>query len=274
MTMKPKELTLAAALAVALVATTVAVPALVEARPAYAVPVHEGGEDASFASPGSQDWDAAPAATLHMSSAESGLPNASSTSVEQVDLQAVTTDERLYLKLSWADATRDTSTSDVREFADAVAVQLPVNESARPPIAMGGASNRVNVWFWRADGTSQELLAGGAGSTTPLDDTVSNASRYENGTWEVVLSRDLESSATNRTAIPDDQDLDVAVAVWNGSNGERSGVKAASSWHYLALGGGPQGPPYELLLWAVAGAAIVVTTLVTVEGVRRTRGES
>ena len=80
--MTRKELTLAAALAVALVATTVAVPAMVDARPAYAVPVHEGGEDASFASPGSEDWDAAPAATLHMSSAESGLPNASSTSVE------------------------------------------------------------------------------------------------------------------------------------------------------------------------------------------------
>ena len=272
--MKNRELTLAAALAVALVATTVAVPAMVDARPAYAVPVHDAETSASLDDPASEDWDAAPAATLHMSSAESGLPNASSTSVEQVDLQAARSNGQLYLKLSWADATRDTSTTDVRQFADAVAVQLPVNESARPPIAMGGASNRVNVWFWRADGTSQELLAGGAGTTTPLDDTVSNASRYENGTWEVVLSRDLESSATNRTAIPDDQDLDVAVAVWNGSNGERSGVKAASSWHYLALGGGPQGPPYELLLWAVAGAAIVVTTLVTVEGVRRTRGEA
>ena len=272
--MRSRELTLAAALTVALVATTVAVPALVEARPAFAVPVHEGGDDATFDSPGSEDWDEAPAATLHLSSAESGLPNASSTSVEEVDLQAVRADERLYLKLSWADATRDTSTAEVREFADAVAVQLPVNESARPPITMGAADNPVNVWFWRADGTHEELLAGGAGTTSPMGGTLENASRYENGTWEVVLSRDTAGEGANRTAIPGEEDLDVAVAVWNGSNGERSGHKAASDWYYLELSGGPQGPPYELLLWAVAGAAIVITTLVTVEGVRRTRGEA
>jgi complex iron-sulfur molybdoenzyme family reductase subunit gamma len=53
---------------------------------------------------------------------------------------------------------------------------------------------------------------------------------------------------------------------------ERSGRKGASDWYYLALGPGPQGPPYEAILWAVAGIGIVATTLVTIEGIRRTRG--
>ncbi|WP_336002664.1 ethylbenzene dehydrogenase-related protein [Halorientalis halophila] len=272
--MKSKELALAAVLAVALVAATLALPAVVDARPAFAVPVHEDEGEGTYRDPASGDWSEAPAATLEMASAPSGLPNASSTTVEEAKLQAVRTDERLFLKLSWADATNDTETGDVGAFADAAAIQLPVDESARPPIAMGGADNPVNVWFWRADATQQELLAGGAGTTTPMNGTVATESRYVDGQREVVFSRDLDASGANRTSVPADEDLDVAIAVWNGSADERSGHKAASDWYYLALGAGPQGPPYELLLWVIAGLAIVFTTLVTIEGVRRTRGDS
>ena len=89
----------------------------------------------------------------------------------------------------------------------------------------------------------------------------------------MVLSRSLDASTGNRTAIPSDADMDVALAVWNGSNMERSGQKSVSEWHYLALGPGPQGPPYQTILWIIAGLAIVGSALVTIEGVRRTRGD-
>ncbi|MEF8937371.1 MAG: ethylbenzene dehydrogenase-related protein, partial [Halovenus sp.] len=174
----------------------------------------------------------------------------------------------------WADPTGDTSTDSLRTFADAAAVQLPTDTDSRPPIAMGGSDNPVNVWYWTGDGRSEELLAGGPGSTSDLEGSeLATDARHSDGRWQVVLSRPLDSSGGDRVSIPDDSDLDVAVAVWNGSNMERSGQKSASSWYYLALDSDTGEPPYQTILWAIAGIAIVASALITIEGVRRTRGE-
>jgi complex iron-sulfur molybdoenzyme family reductase subunit gamma len=272
--MKRKEILLAGVLAVGIVATAAVVPMVTEARPAFEIPVEQAGEDNDLARANGQDWATVPAATVHLESAGAAVPNADDTTIEQVKVAAARTDERLYLRLSWADATRDTSTDEIRAFADAVAVQIPRDADERPPIAMGSTDNMVNVWYWGGDRGAEELLAGGPGTTTRLDNAgvTSNAS-YSDGRWRVAVSRPLTTDAENRTAIPKNSDMDLALAVWNGSNSERSGQKAVSEWYYLALGPGPAGPPYEALLWAVAGIGIVITTLVTIEGVRRTRGE-
>jgi complex iron-sulfur molybdoenzyme family reductase subunit gamma len=270
-----RELTVVAVVAVALLAGTVLLPAVVSARPAFAIPVHyaTGSDAGTLQQPTGAGWAEAPAVTVPLASAASGVPAADNTSVERLNVEAARTNDRLYLRLSWADATRDTSNERIKAFADAAAVQLPVNTSARPPIAMGGADNPVNVWYWSAGSGGQELLAGGPGSTTTFDtQTVLTNRSYSDGRWTVVLSRPLGADGANRTAVPSNQDVDVAFATWNGSNMERSGRKGASDWYYLALGPGPQGPPYEAILWAVAGIGIVATTLVTIEGIRRTRG--
>jgi DMSO reductase family type II enzyme heme b subunit len=267
-----RSLSLAVAFALVILAIAAVGPTVTDARPAFEIPVTEATEGDDLGTADAAAWDEVPAATVSLSSAGAAVPAADDTTIERASIEAATTDERLYLRLSWADATRDRSTSSVRTFADAVAVQLPANESVRPPIAMGGTNNQVNVWYWSADDSTEELLAGGAGSTTRFDDSrVASDASYSDGRWRVVLTRSLEGG-TNRTTVPSDADLDVALAVWNGSNMERSGQKAASSWYYLALGPGPAGPPLETLLWAIAGLAIVGSILVTVEGVRRTRG--
>ncbi|MFC6941151.1 ethylbenzene dehydrogenase-related protein [Salinirubellus sp. GCM10025818] len=268
------DLLLAGAFAALLLAVATVGPTVVDARPAYEIPVERGTEAEGFGSATADPWTEVPAATVSLSAAGASVPAADDVTVEETKLQAVRTDRRLYLRLSWADATVDRSTNATRAFADAVAVQVPANASARPPIAMGSAGNPVNVWYWSADDTTEELLAGGPGSTTRFDPgTVTTDATRADGRWHVVLSRPLDAPNANRTAIPDDADMDVALAVWNGSNAERSGKKSVSEWHYLALGPGPQGPPYQTILWIVAGLAIVGSALVTIEGVRRTRGE-
>ncbi|QCC47341.1 ethylbenzene dehydrogenase-related protein [Halobellus limi] len=272
--MDRRPLLLAAVLALAVVATTVAVPAMVSARPAYEIPVTAADDPDSLDSAEGEAWTEVPAAGVPLSSAGAAVPGGDDTTVENVRVASARTDERLYVRLSWEDGTRDTGADDVREFPDAVAVQLPANESARPPITMGSTDNPVNVWYWNGANASQELLAGGPGTTTTLTDSeLRTAATYDGGRWRVVFSRPLAGASENRTTITGTRDVDVAVAVWNGSNMERSGQKATSEWYYLALGPGPQGPPYEAILWTVAGVAIVLTTLVTIEGVRRTRGE-
>ncbi|MFT4922380.1 MAG: DMSO reductase family type II enzyme heme b subunit [Haloarculaceae archaeon] len=269
-----RELVLAGTFAVVLLAATAAAPMIGDARPAFEIPVTQASEDADLGNVSAQTWTEIPAATLSLSSAGASVPAADDTTVERATLAAAQTDEQLYLRLSWGDKTRDRSTSSLRLFADAVAVQLPTNTSVRPPIAMGSPNNPVNVWYWSAANSTEELIAGGPGSTTPFDQTqVATDATYSDGRWHVVVSRSLDAPGTNRTTIPGDADMDLAVAVWNGSNMERSGQKSASDWHYLALGPGPQGPPYETILWVIAGLGIVVSALVTVEGVRRTRGE-
>lgn len=271
---RSRELAMAGALALLVVAVAAMAPVLVDARPAYEIPVDERSDAAGLDAPESERWEQVPAATVPLSSAGANVPGGDDTTVERARVEVARTNERLFVRVSWQDPTADRNDTGIREFGDAVAVQLPVNESARPPIAMGSTTNQVNVWYWSASAGTEELLAGGPGSTTEFQEAAvaANATR-EDGRWNVVFSRPLETDRANATAISGEADVDVAVAVWNGSNMERSGQKATSEWYYLALGPDAGGPPYEVILWAVAGIGIVFTTLVTVEGVRRTRGD-
>ncbi|MFC7045727.1 ethylbenzene dehydrogenase-related protein [Halobacteriaceae archaeon GCM10025711] len=263
--------TLGVALATALVVLAALAPTFVAARPANQIPVETVSANANMTDPTADEWTQVPTATVPLASAPSTVPNANQTSVESVNVQAARSESRLYLQLSWADDSQNRNASDPRAFADAVAVQFPVNTSNRPAIAMGSPTNLVNVWYWSADGTGQELLAGGPGTTTDFAQPAVNASQtYRNGRWHVVLARDLQPGGENRTAIPDEQDVDVAFAVWNGQNMERSGQKAVSEWYTFPFGPGPAGPPFETLLWVVAGAAIVFVVGVTITAVRRT----
>lgn len=267
-------LALALVMALLVVGSAAAVPMLVDARPAYEIPVQYQTTDGDLADADGASWQTVPAAGVDLSSAGAAVPNGDDSTVESIRVEVARTNDRLYVRLSWADATRDTSTDSLRAFADGVALQLPVNETERPPIAMGSKENRVNVWYWSAAGHSQALHAGGPGTTTQLQDVeLASDATYDDGRWNVVFSRPLATEQANVTDISTEEDVDVALAVWNGSNMERSGQKSTSEWYYLDIGPDTGGPPYEAILWAVAALAIVFTTLITVEGVRRTRGD-
>ncbi|WP_123537445.1 ethylbenzene dehydrogenase-related protein [Halosimplex salinum] len=268
-------------LALAVVTVAAVAPTLVAARPANEIPVEEDPPDAeALAEPAGDAWGRVPAADVALASAESSVPNAEDTSVEAVTVRAAQTDGSLFVRLSWDDATADAftpgaenRTPDVTTFWDAAAIQLPANTSAHPGIAMGSDRTMVNVWYWSAPNTSQELLAGGPGTTTPVGDpAVQTSASYEDGTWHVVFERTLQvdDAGENRTTIEGERDVDVALAVWNGSNAERSGQKAVSEWQYFPLGPGAEGPPYATILWIVAGLAIAVVIVATVLGVQRT----
>ncbi|MFB6183632.1 MAG: ethylbenzene dehydrogenase-related protein [Haloarculaceae archaeon] len=259
-------------LLVLLVFATAVVPVLVSARPANEIPIADyEGTTARLSNPTADAWSDVPAVDVALSSAPSGLPDASDTSVSTVDVQAAHDGESIYLRLHWTDHTADENVTGPREFADAVAVQVPANTSQHPAIAMGSTRTPVNVWYWNADTGIEELLAGGPGSVTRFDSTAisANVVRTDDG-WTMVYSRPLRADADGRTDVAMEHDLDVAFAVWNGSNMERSGRKAVSEWYHLPTGPQPSGPAYESLLWAVAGLAIVVVVAATILAIRRT----
>jgi DMSO reductase family type II enzyme heme b subunit len=269
-----RELVVAAALALAVVAATAAFPAAVDARAAYEIPVEGQSSAGDLAEPTGDAWESVETVTVPMSSTGAAVPGGADTTVESVSVEAARTDERLYLRLSWSDPTANESTDSLRAFADAAAVQFPVSSESQPPIAMGSTDNRVNVWYWNAADGTESLLAGGAGSTTQISESaVETTATHTGDRWAVVFTRPLSSDRANVTDVDPDQDVNAAFAVWEGGNDERSGQKAASEWYYLSLGPAEGGAPYETVLWALAGVAVVFTTLVTVEGIRRTRGE-
>lgn len=257
----------------AIVVVAALIPVLASARPAREIPTPTVEENLS--SPGADGWEDVPAVDIPLSAAPSGIPGAEEVSVRTVDVQAAQSDTSLFVRLQWSDPAKSTAGDAPRSFVDGAAVQIPVDTSTQPAIAMGSTTNLVNVWNWRADGNTEYLLAGGQGSTTPLPASdLSTQSSYDDGTWTVTHSRSLLSNETNQTSITGESDLDIAFAVFNGTNMERGGTKSVSDWYYLNIGPDDGGAPFETLLWALAGIAIVVVVLVTIQGIRRVRSDS
>lgn len=258
------------ALAALLVFGMAVVPALVSARPANQIPVEDvSGQNVNLAKPTAAGWSDVPSVDVPLASAPSGVPDAKATSTAKVHVQVAHDGRRLYVRMRWSDATVDDNVTGIREFTDAAAVQLPSNTSKHPAIAMGSTRTPVNVWYWSADTGTEELLAGGPGTTTRYADPMVDAqTARSNGSWLLVYTRNLTADSANRTSIRMRHDVDVAFAVWNGSNMERSGRKAVSDWYHMPLGPEPSGPPYESLLWGIAGVAIVAVVALTAHAMR------
>lgn len=161
-----------------------------------------------------------------------------------VYLNLARTSDRFYVRMRWRDDTPDTSTTFDR-FRDGAAVQFSLGDDATSYIMGGGPNEAVNIWYWRSDdGSVQNLAAGGPGSTTILDNQpVTGDAQYmqndgDPNLWTVVMSRPIASSGDyevsfRRTEVP------MAFAVWQGSDGQRDGLKSVSDgWIILDMGGG------------------------------------
>lgn len=266
--------------ALALIAVVAVVPQFVEGQdPAGEIPVLSASQDeaSSLSDPTAQTWNDAPTETIPLSSAPSGAPDANDTSIERVNVQTARSAQALFVRLTWTDATEDGNvtpsqyeTPRTNSFGDAVGVQFPANATDEPGIAMGGPGSMVNVWWWNGAGGDEELLAAGPATTTPFRNaSISATGTYRDGRWHVVFVRNLTADADDRPDLSVNEDVNVAFAVWNGSNAERAGRKAVSDWHYLPFGPEPQGPPYQTILWTIAGLAIVVVLAVTGLAVKR-----
>ncbi|MFW5924417.1 MAG: ethylbenzene dehydrogenase-related protein [archaeon] len=260
-------------LVVALLATSVALPMVATGAPANQVSVTDMPEAGdALADPADGTWEDAESTEVPLASAPSGLPNAGSVATDAVDVEAVRTESTLYVRMTWDDDTMNASTNDTTAFADAAAMQIPANETSNPDIALGSQDTPVNVWYWNAAEGTEEIVAGGQGTITEVDQpAIESQAVHEDGTWTVVMERSLSADAENRAALDTETDVDVAFAVWDGANGERSGHHAVSEWFTYPFGPADTGPAIQYLFWAIAGIAIAIALVVTVMAIRRTR---
>ncbi len=187
-----------------------------------------------------------------------------------------------------------------------------------PYICMGQADQAVNIWQWRSvlqqdipslpDGgyvdlypstddlyytarqagnplsqvdrsAVQNLVAGGFGTLDAADvEALQGNGSYDQGRWTVVFARPFQPDGELQPEFDESTAVDVAFAVWDGSKGERDGLKSVSSFTQLTItdedpprravsasGDWPAYTPANPTLWAFVG--IIGLILLTTVGV-------
>jgi DMSO reductase family type II enzyme heme b subunit len=205
------------------------------------------GDDAELLDPASREWDGVRAFELtlqptpitaqpsqYIQEKWNEIPYGMASSVA---VRTAHNGERLYFHLSWADDTTDEGIRDTDQFADAAAVLFPVNGDA-PLQSMGSPQAPVNAWYWRPDLEEPlSISAQGTGTTRRSQDPELGASGiHSRGAWRVVIRRRLTSPVTGYVNLAPGAQFKVGFAVWQGSNQERGGLKAATlDWEPLEI---------------------------------------
>ena len=131
--------------------------------------------------------------------------------------------------------------TDSNVFPDGCGILMPL-AGGNPSIdEMGSKDAPVNAWFWRADDedVARNVVAQGLGTTESTERSPIRArAKWGQGAWAVVFARALavpeQKSETVQLAAG--TSVQVAFAVWEGSNGERGGIKSFSKeWRTLTL---------------------------------------
>lgn len=171
-------------------------------------------------------------------------PDARIGAIDRIELDAAHDGQHLAFRIEWADETEDRALGDTVSFPDAAAILLPSAKNA-PLITMGSPGLPVNAWYWRADenGSGRQVVAEGIGTTRTVDqELVRGHGTWKDGRWRVVIARALRVQAPDPVAQLRPGDVTgFGVAVWEGSRGERAGLKSFSGdWMKLQLEALPQ----------------------------------
>ncbi len=145
----------------------------------------------------------------------------------------------IFFRLEWDDPEKNDHISGT-EFPDGAAILFPTAGDA-PILTMGDQHHPVNAWHWRADLGAQgrNNIARGLGTTVLSDKShITCSAAWDKGVWRVVISRPLAvpDQPDDSVQLKSGQQLKFAVAVWEGQNGERAGIKGFSqTWWPLTI---------------------------------------
>lgn len=214
-----------------------------------------GGDLAALLDPAGPAWRGHRPEALRLTGTPSGMqptaavraswPDGRIGAIGAISVDAAHDGTHLAFRLEWQDANEDRAIGDTTAFPDGAAVLLPTVPGA-PVITMGAPGRAVNAWYWRADEeeAGRQVVAEGLGTTRTVDhEQVRTRAIWKEGRWSVVIARALrvESEAPVAQLAPG-LATGYAVVVWEGSRGERAGIKSYSGdWRPLALAPLPQG---------------------------------
>ena len=127
---------------------------------------------------------------------------------------------------------------------------------------MGDPTHAVNIWQWTS-GTTDEpeqtslMNARGSGDIEQRDAAragVQAAGTYRNGTWRVVIRRALVTSTPEQDIqFREGRFIPIALAAWDGSNGESASRHTMTSWYWLLIKppAGPRPAIFALIVIAL-----------------------
>ncbi len=208
-----------------------------------------GVDLAALVDPDGEHWRAARPETLALMGTPLGLQPTDAIRVawarkkigivSAVDLAVVHNGSEVALRLEWSDSGENREIGDTGEFPDAAAVAFPLVADA-PLTTMGAPGQGVNAWYWRADDSDRgrDVVAEGLGTSRTVEsELVHTRGVWKGGRWQVVIARALRvETAEPLIQLERGGSTQFGVAIWEGANGERAGIKAFSGeWRELVL---------------------------------------
>ena len=161
--------------------------------------------------------------------------------VRELLVQSVHDGRDIFFRLTWTYESRDHEVTDSNVFPDGCGILMPLADGNPPIDEMGSKDAPVNAWFWRADleDAARNVVAQGLGTTEATKRSAIRArATWGNGAWAVVFARALAvpEQKGETVQLAPGRSVEVAFAVWEGSNGERAGIKSFSKeWRTLKL---------------------------------------
>jgi steroid C-25 hydroxylase gamma subunit len=159
--------------------------------------------------------------------------------IKKLKVKGVHNSQDIFFYFEWESPTPNLKIEDINTFPDAVAVLIPFKNADDTPIKeMGTKDYPTNSWYWRPDFDEKPKNQVSHGVSTSLytpESSLVSVSKWENGVWKVVICRPLavKEEAVN---LKPGQQSSVGFAVWEGSEGERGGIKAFSKeWRDLVM---------------------------------------
>jgi len=147
----------------------------------------------------------------------------------------------VFFRLTWEDDTQNKAITDNNVFPDGCGILMPVKDGDPPIDEMGSKEAPVNAWFWRADlkDVPHNTTAKGLGTTVFSKKCfIQTKSQWGQGAWAVVFVRALAlpEQVEESVQLAPGKAVKIGFAVWEGSNGERGGLKSFSKeWRELKL---------------------------------------
>lgn len=162
--------------------------------------------------------------------------------IKELSARALHNGRELFFLFEWASPEPNFEIGDLDVFPDGVSILFAINDGDECPIKeMGKKSSPTNSWFWRADFDNKPMnqIARGLATTLYTDESsIVASSRWQDGTWQVVMGRVFKVNGTGEEAVAlkAGSRKRVGFAAWEGANGERGGVKSFSKeWRELII---------------------------------------